>query len=217
MDNQNQLYHKGALYTIWQAGDRAGADLLHYFARYRVPVKLRMTETGIRFRMCGKLPEKSKHDRYDYSVLVQAIEKKEQEENKMNMRKAFQEGSLVLSAPDSDYPCMLGHVFNVIPAGSPEQETENETDDIYVDFQFTLDGCKDGYREQLEKHFQALYDDDSKLLEDVPLDFVIMAPDELIVLSNKEWMAQQEHILSDMDTAGQVYKTLAGTPSIISI
>lgn len=87
-------------------------------------------------------------------------------------------GDLVLSTADDVYPCLIGVVTEIIPLGSPDHETENETDDVYVNFED--DFCERRTRE-IEDIFSGLYGE-KKLIGDISLDVVIMDPDCLIKL-----------------------------------
>jgi len=85
-------------------------------------------------------------------------------------------GDLVLSTEDDDYACLVGRVLDIIPLGSPNHNTGNTTDDVYVDF--TGDYGARRVRE-IEETFSGLYGE-TKTMDDIPLDLVIMDPGCLI-------------------------------------
>lgn len=89
-------------------------------------------------------------------------------------------GDTVLSTPTSDYPCFVGFVTAINPLGSREhdEETENHTDDIWVDFS-NFYGAK--RREEILKVVRELYDEPEKSWDDICWD-IVMAPGELIRL-----------------------------------
>lgn len=76
-------------------------------------------------------------------------------------------------ATDSDYAGLKGYITEI--RTGPDKETENETDDIYCCFD--IPESEDEIK-LLEEHFSALFME-KKTIEDIALDLVIMAPDEL--------------------------------------
>jgi len=86
-------------------------------------------------------------------------------------------GDLVLSTPDDEYACLVGRVTEIAILGTPEHETENETDDVYVDF--TEFDYSDQRIAEIEKMISALYGE-KKAFDDCPIDLVIMGPESLI-------------------------------------
>ncbi len=90
-------------------------------------------------------------------------------------------GELVISTADTDYACLVGKITEINLLGSPEHDTENETDDIHVNF---MDAEYSEQRKQeISKMFSALYHAE-KRFEDCPLDDVIMAPEHLIRITS---------------------------------
>jgi hypothetical protein len=121
-------------------------------------------------------------------------------------------GDLVLSIPGCDYGCLVGTVTDIKPLGSSDRETNNETDDIYIDFSGSDYSAK--RQAEIEKHFSEIYDE-SRSFEELPLDMVIMPPDALInitgiepddlagLLSSEEIaMVYSNHIISKCHSAG---------------
>ena len=96
-------------------------------------------------------------------------------------------GDAVLSSPDSDYPLLYGFVTDIRPVGSCDRDTDNETDDIYVEF--SIDDLSDERIICLNKHFARLYGEEYKERTPICADSVIMAPNELkrVALSVEEF------------------------------
>jgi hypothetical protein len=93
-----------------------------------------------------------------------------------------QPGDWVIAAGNSDYGYLLGTVTAIDKLGTPEHDsTDNDTDDIHVDFT-AFDYPPDRVAE-IEETFTELYGE-QKIFDELPLDDVIMAPDELISISN---------------------------------
>ena len=82
-------------------------------------------------------------------------------------------GMHVLSNDASDYAGLYG-VITEIRTGD-DRETENDTPDIYCQFDAPVLPCE---ARQLEERFSSLYCE-PKQIEDISLDMVIMAPDML--------------------------------------
>lgn len=91
----------------------------------------------------------------------------------------LQPGDLVLSSPNDDYACLVGTVLSINKVGTSEhdRESENDTDDIHVDF--TVFDYSDSRIAEIESMFSELYGM-PKPFEECPLDDTIMAPDALI-------------------------------------
>ena len=87
----------------------------------------------------------------------------------------LQEGDLVISTPDDDYVCLIGRVTKINLLGTPEhdEETDNETDDVHVNF-FEVDYSEKRMKEIAEE-FSRLYKKKKKFY-DCPIDDVIMVP-----------------------------------------
>ena len=90
---------------------------------------------------------------------------------------------IVFSKPEGDYGCLVGRVISIIPLGSPEHDTGNETDDIHVDFfaPYSL-LYSDNRKAEIEREFSSLYGKPVKY-DELPLDDVIMAPESLVRLN----------------------------------
>ncbi|MDR0286814.1 MAG: hypothetical protein LBI03_03775 [Clostridiales bacterium] len=91
----------------------------------------------------------------------------------------LREGDFVVIAPNTTYGTLIGYVKAINYVGTPEHDeiTNNVTDDVLVDFE-------NDYSEQrikeIEEQFRDLYDDDTKIFDELPLDLVVMAPNELL-------------------------------------
>ena len=94
--------------------------------------------------------------------------------------KSYMVGAEIIGPDESEYEGLFG-VITEIRDGA-DKETENETPDIYCTFYepITPYGIK-----ELEKRFSDLYDE-SKKMEDIILDSVIMAPYMIKVLPEME-------------------------------
>ena len=70
---------------------------------------------------------------------------------------SLQEGDWVISTPDDEYSCLIGRVTKINLLGSPahDEETENETDDVHVNF-MEFDYHKNHIKE-IEDEFCGLY------------------------------------------------------------
>ena len=96
---------------------------------------------------------------------------------------SLQEGDLVISTPDDEYACLIGRVTKINLLGTPEHnaETENETDDIHVNF-LEFDYPKNRIKE-IEKKFCGLYSE-KKDFDNCGFDDIIMAPCCLIKITD---------------------------------
>jgi hypothetical protein len=88
-------------------------------------------------------------------------------------------GDTVVSINDGDYSYLVGTILSINLVGSHEHkmETENETDDVHVEFN-GADYSKKRICE-IEAGFTDLYGEE-KTFDDCGLDDVIMSPDMLI-------------------------------------
>lgn len=84
-------------------------------------------------------------------------------------------GAEIVGAVESDYRGLKGYIYEI--RTDDDRETENETLDIYCSF-VAPSLPKD--IEDIEKRFSALYQTEKKL-DDITLDLVVMAPEEILV------------------------------------
>lgn len=80
-------------------------------------------------------------------------------------------GAPIVGTKQSEYEGLTGHIFEI--RDGADKETENATPDLYCSFDPPDDPAEIA---KLEAVFSDLYDE-PKALEDIILDFVIMAPD----------------------------------------
>lgn len=80
-------------------------------------------------------------------------------------------GASVVGTDQSEYEGLTGYIYEV--RDGADKETENETPDLYCNFDPPDDPAEIA---ELEAVFSGLYDE-PKTLEDIILDCVIMAPD----------------------------------------
>ena len=78
---------------------------------------------------------------------------------------------------NDDYSYLVGIITDIKPLGSPDRETDNETDDVYVNF--IAPDYSQKRQKEIEKQFCELYGE-YRPFDELPLDSVIMPPDSLI-------------------------------------
>ena len=87
---------------------------------------------------------------------------------------------MVISTGDNDFAYLVGEIIEIRKLGTPEHDTENETDDIVVDF--TTATYSDERIAEIEAAASELYGE-LRSFEKFPPDMVIMAPEELIKIT----------------------------------
>ena len=92
-----------------------------------------------------------------------------------------QPGDWVIAAGNNEHRYLLGTVTAIDKFGSPEHDTENETDDIHIDF--TAFEYPPDRIAEIEEHFSDLYGE-PKTFAELPLDDVIMSPKMLIRITH---------------------------------
>lgn len=90
--------------------------------------------------------------------------------------KVFAVGDRVLANDSSEYEGLYGEVLEI--RTDPDKDTENEGVDIHVCFEIPED--KD-FIKKIEARFSELYRE-PKTIDDIPLDLVVMAPEELDIV-----------------------------------
>ncbi len=90
-------------------------------------------------------------------------------------------GDLVLSLNNSDYGLLVGEVSEITKLGSPEHDTDNQTDDVHVDF--TVFDYFDTRQEEIIKSFNEMYEQ-VEPFDELPLDDVVMSPDMLVSIKD---------------------------------
>lgn len=113
-------------------------------------------------------------------------------------------GHIVLSSPDSSYPLLVGIVKEVHPLGSESKDTDNLTDDIICNFRYFTYSEK--RISEIEEDLTKLYGE-SKTIEELGLDEVIMRSSELIVLDDfsEDPTAGKEEALKAWVTITEAY------------
>lgn len=93
---------------------------------------------------------------------------------------------IVVSTGDSDYPFLVGEVNAVHKLGTPEHNTENTADDVFVDF--NSEEYSEDRKREIAEHFSRLYGEPKRFDEDLPsmLFNVIMAPEHLIKIKESD-------------------------------
>jgi len=93
----------------------------------------------------------------------------------------LQAGDIVIATPDDEYACLVGRVINIVPVDSPDQDTDNETDDVYVDF--SEYEYSEKRKREISETFSELYNEKTDFAN-CPLNDVIMAPCCLIRITD---------------------------------
>ena len=89
---------------------------------------------------------------------------------------SYKIGDRIIGTSESEYEGLFGSIFEI--RDGEDKETENETPEIYCSFEEPI---LPHQIKKLEEIFSELYQEPKKL-EDIPLDFVIMAPDMVCVI-----------------------------------
>ena len=95
----------------------------------------------------------------------------------------LKKGDLVISTPDDEYGGLIGQVIEINLLGTSDHDTDNETDDVHINFLVYEYPKK--RRKEIENEFSDLYGEKKKFY-DCPLDDVIMAPCCLIRLPDMD-------------------------------
>ncbi len=90
-------------------------------------------------------------------------------------------GDLVISVPGNAYPCLVGSVLEIDFLGTLAHQTENETDDVHVNF--TILEYSEQRKQEIADAFSTLYQE-KKQFDECPMDDTIMAPDMLIRITD---------------------------------
>ena len=107
--------------------------------------------------------------------------------------KIFAVGGRVMANKESEYEGLFGTITEI--RSGADRETENDTPDIYCDFE---PPASEEMLRELEARFSGLYGE-IKTIDDISLDCVIMSPDMLEPLDTPP--GKREGILKDMDAA----------------
>jgi hypothetical protein len=117
-------------------------------------------------------------------------------------------GDLVLSTHNDDYALLVGTVLSINKVGTPEHdaETENETDDVHVNFMDS--DYSDRRIAEIENMFSDLYSE-PKEFGDCPIDDTIMAPEALIRITGIDLDVLTEILDSEEGAAAFCRRALA--------
>lgn len=90
-------------------------------------------------------------------------------------------GDFVISTPDDDFGCLVGMVLSIALLNTPEHDTDNETDDVHVNFDVA--SYSDRRISEIEQAFSELYRE-PRQYKDLPLGEVIMEAKCLIRITD---------------------------------
>ncbi len=102
--------------------------------------------------------------------------------------KTYVVGAPIVGTPESEYEGLYGTITEI--RDGEDKETENETPDLYCSFEVPALPCE---VKKLEEVFSELYDQ-KKTIDDIILDFVIMAPSMVEPLDDLEECRQHPRI-----------------------
>ena len=88
---------------------------------------------------------------------------------------------LVVSTGDNDFAYLVGEILEIHKLGTPEHDSENETDDVVVDF--SIAAYSDERIKEIEAAASELYGE-LRSFEEFPPDMVIMTPEKLIKITD---------------------------------
>ena len=111
--------------------------------------------------------------------------------------KVFTIGGRISANGESEYEGLFGTITEI--RSGADRETENDVPDIYCDFE--IPASEEMLRE-LEARFSDLYGE-TKTIDDISLDCVIMSPDMLEPLDTPP--GKREDIRKDMDAAADIF------------
>ena len=118
--------------------------------------------------------------------------------------KVFTIGGRISANGESEYEGLFGTITEI--RSGADRETENDVPDIYCDFE--IPASEEMLRE-LEARFSDLYGE-TKTLDDISLDCVIMSPDMLEPLDTPP--GKREDIRKDMDAAADIFAQVLQMP-----
>ena len=118
--------------------------------------------------------------------------------------KVFTIGGRISANGESEYEGLFGTITEI--RSGADRETENDVPDIYCDFE--IPASEEMLRE-LETRFSDLYGE-TKTLDDISLDCVIMSPDMLELLDTPP--GKREDISKDMDAAADIFVKVLQMP-----
>ena len=111
--------------------------------------------------------------------------------------KVFTIGDRISANGESEYEGLFGTITEI--RSGADRETENDVPDIYCDFEVP---ASEEMLRKLEARFSGLYGE-TKTIDDISLDCVIMSPDMLEPLDTPP--GKREDIRKDMDAAADIF------------
>jgi len=120
----------------------------------------------------------------------------------------IQAGDLVISTPDDVYTGLIGRVLciNLLGSDAHNEETENETDDVHVNFlEFEYSKTR---KKEIEAMFTELYGV-KKVFCECPIDDAIMAPSELIRITDIDSKMLDKLLESELNAVSYCYSILS--------
>ena len=107
-------------------------------------------------------------------------------------------GDTVVSITSEEFGGLIGIVTEIKPLGSEDRDTENDTDDVYVDFE---NDYSERRISEIVAEFRDLYQDPKKDWNDCCLDLMIMAPEMLLKIDLKKISKERYEMLLDSEAA----------------
>lgn len=118
--------------------------------------------------------------------------------------KVFTIGGRISANGESEYEGLFGTIMEI--RSGADRETENDVPDIYCDFEIP---ASEEMLRKLEARFSGLYGE-TKTLDDISLDCVIMSPDMLEPLDTPP--GKLKDIRKDMDAAADIFAKVLQMP-----
>ena len=121
---------------------------------------------------------------------------------------------LVLSTRYADLPYLVGRVTKIAKHGTPDHQSGNSTDDVYVDF--TTYSYQGRRTREIEGHLSGFYGEKITLAH-YPLDMVIMAPENLLCINGIETEKLRTVLSSQAEAAAFAESLIRGEELIPNI
>lgn len=115
-------------------------------------------------------------------------------------------GDYIIVGRGGEYSGLVGRVKEIIRLGSPEHDTGNPTDDIVADLSAAP------YSDRKKTEIVALAKKlgcEAETFEDVPLDSVILAPDEIIRITAQEYERCKPELMAGLKSAERLGERLS--------
>ena len=119
-------------------------------------------------------------------------------ENNNPLHRPLAAGDLVIVNGGEEYGGLSGQVKEVRRLGTPEHDTGNRTDDIIVDLTFT------DYSDEMKAEITALLNElgyTATFYDDAAIDCAILAPEDLIQISEQEFEQYQTELTESLESA----------------